>query len=648
MDGGTLNAVRHHPTFARLSTGRMNYLSVERVSKRFGPRLLFEDVSFGLERGQRMGLLARNGAGKTTLLKCIAGEDKPDTGIITFRKDIRVAYLGQDMHMHGTRTLVDEVLDNIDPVSSAIRAYEHALAKHSSDLQRTIDRMEELHAWDHEARIKGILHLFGLHDLEQPVNTLSGGQQKRLALAKTLVTKPDLVILDEPTNHLDLDMIEMLEDELDTPGMTLLLVTHDRYFLDRVCDEIVELEGGSLHRFKGNYSYYVEKRALLDEVRDATQDKLRSLMRHELEWIRKMPRARGTKSKSRVDAFKDLKEEATRKFDKDEVSLEIIGNRLGGKVIEARNLTKSFGEKVIVKGFSHSFKAGDRFGIVGSNGIGKSTFIDLLIGRQEPDAGTTSMGDTVVLGYFDQKGLQLKEDKRVIDVVRDIAEIIPMSKGRKITASQLLERFLFTKEQQQQLASLLSGGERRRLHLCTVLMANPNVLILDEPTNDLDIPTLNAMEDFLAELDVCLLVVSHDRYFMDKICSRLLVFEGEGRIKEFVGNYTELRDRKRKEKARLSAEQSQQRAAEAAASAAATSTAKSKKITYAERLELEKLDKEVPQLEERKEQLTASFAEAGITHDEMLKRGAELETLIKELDAKSERWLMLMEKAENA
>lgn len=626
----------------------MNYLSVERVSKRFGPRQLFEDVSFGLERGQRMGLLARNGAGKTTLLKCIAGQDKPDTGIITFRKDIRVAYLSQDMQMHGTRTLVDEVLDNNDPISAAIRAYEHALAKHGPDLQPAIDRMEELHAWDHEARIKGILHLFGLQDLEQPVNTLSGGQQKRLALAKTLVTKPDLVILDEPTNHLDLDMIEMLEDELDTPGMTLLLVTHDRYFLDRVCDEIVELEGGSLHRFKGNYSYYVEKRAQLDEVRDATQDKLRSLMRHELEWIRKMPRARGTKSKSRVDAFKDLKEEASKKFDKEGVSLEIIGNRLGGKVIEARNLTKSFGEKVIVKGFNHSFKAGDRFGIVGSNGIGKSTFIDLLIGRQQPDAGTTSMGDTVVLGYFDQKGLQLKEDRRVIDVVRDIAEIIPMSKGRKITASQLLERFLFTKEQQQQWASLLSGGERRRLHLCTVLMANPNVLILDEPTNDLDIPTLNAMEDFLAELNVCLLVVSHDRFFMDKVCSRLLVFEGEGRIKELVGNYTELRDRKQQEKARLSAAQSQQRAAEAAATAVATSTAKAKKMTYAERLELEKLDQEMPQLETRKEQLTASFAEAGISHDEMMKRSADLEALIKELDAKSERWLMLMEKAENA
>ncbi|MBP6572883.1 MAG: ABC-F family ATP-binding cassette domain-containing protein [Flavobacteriales bacterium] len=625
----------------------MNYLSVERVGKRFGPRQLFEDISFGLERGQKMGLLARNGAGKSTLLKCIAGLDKPDTGIITFRKDIRVAYLQQDVHLSSASSLVDEVLDNNDPVSVAIRAYEHALAKHSDDLQQAIDRMEEVHAWDHEARIKGILHLFGLEDLEQPVNTLSGGQQKRLALAKTLVTKPDLVILDEPTNHLDMDMIEMLEDELSAPGMTLLLVTHDRYFLDRVCDEIVELESGELHRFKGNYSYYVEKRAALDEVRDATQDKLRSLVRHELEWIRKMPRARGTKSKSRVDAFYDMKEEASKKFDKEDVSLEIIGNRLGGKVIEARNLTKSYGEKKIVSKFNYSFKAGDRFGIVGSNGIGKSTFVDLLIGRVQPDAGTTSMGDTVVLGYFDQKGLQLKEDRRVLDVVRDIAEIIPMSKGRKITASQLLERFLFSKEQQQHWASTLSGGERRRLHLCTVLMKNPNVLILDEPTNDLDIPTLNALEDFLAELNVCLLVISHDRFFMDKICGRLLVFEGDGHIKEFVGNYTELRERKRVEKLRLSQANAQARnAAVEAAQQEKVEKPRTKKLTYAERLELEKLNTDVPELEERKEKLTASFAEAGIGHEELLKRGAELEALIKELESKSERWLALTEKAE--
>jgi ATP-binding cassette subfamily F protein uup len=524
----------------------MNLLSVERVSKRYGVRELFHDVSFGLERGQKVGLLARNGAGKSTLLKCIAGLEKPDEGRVTYNNDIRLGYLQQDVGYTSDASVVDEMFDSDDPLSNAIKAYEHALAMHANEqlMHRAVERMEELKAWDHEARVKSVLFQFGLRDLEQPVKTLSGGQQKRLAMAKVLVNRPDLLILDEPTNHLDLDMIEQLEGELSEPSLTLLLVTHDRYFLDRVCDEIIELEQGSIARFRGSYRYYVEKKALAEDVREATQDKLRALMRHELQWMRRMPRARGTKSKSRVAAFHDLSEEAGRKVNKDEVDLEIKVNRLGGKVIEVRNLTKSLGDRKIVERFHHSFKRGDRIGLVGPNGVGKTTFIELITGRMKPDMGKVTIGETVVLGHYDQRGLRLKEDKRVIEVVRDIAEVIPLSHGKKLSASQLLERLLFDKEQQYNYVSTLSGGERRRLYLCTVLMANPNVLVLDEPTNDLDIPTLNALEDFILDLDACLIVVSHDRYFLDKVCDHLLVFEGDGRIKPFAGDYSTWRERR--------------------------------------------------------------------------------------------------------
>ncbi|MBS1583458.1 MAG: ABC-F family ATP-binding cassette domain-containing protein [Bacteroidetes bacterium] len=626
----------------------MNCLSVERVSKSFGPRQLFSDISFGLEKGQKTAIVARNGTGKSTLLKCIAGLERPDTGNITFNKGLRVGYLDQSVSMSAAHSLVDEMLDRDDPVTNAIRAYEHAVARHAEGavMQQAIDRMEELKAWDHEARVKRLLFQFGLRDLEQPVNTLSGGQQKRVAMAKVLIDMPDVLILDEPTNHLDLNMIEQLEDELGAPNVTLLLVTHDRYFLDNVCDEIIEMEFGEFTRFKGNYSYYVEKKALADEVRAATQQHLRTLMRSELEWVRKMPRARGTKSKSRLQAFDELKEQATRRFDRGQVDLEVNTSRLGGKVIEARNLTKSFGDKPIVKGFSYSLKRGDRIGIVGPNGIGKSTFLDLLTAQAPPDAGTVSIGDTVVLGVFDQKGLRLKEDKRIIEVVRDIAEVIPLTKGRTLSASQLLERFLFDKEQQYQYASTLSGGERRRLHLCTVLMKNPNVLILDEPTNDLDIATLNALEDFLTDLDVCLLVVSHDRFFMDKLCSKLLVFEGEGRIKEWVGSYTELREEQKRKAVAAKEALAPKKAEPVPDTPVATSKPKARKLTYGERLELERIDKELPQLEKRKEELLAIMAQGGTDHHAMMERSIELERTVHQLDRMGERWLELMERAE--
>lgn len=618
----------------------MNVLSVERISKRYGPRQLFKDISFGLEKGQRTAIVARNGTGKSTLLKCIAGLETPDEGTITFNKGLRTGYLDQNVAMTSDRSLTDEMLDRDDPVSSAIRSYEHLVARNEEGpaLHEAIARMTELGAWDHEARIKRLLFQFGLRNLEQPVNTLSGGQQKRLAMAKVLIDMPDLLILDEPTNHLDLGMIEQLESELTAPGTTLLLVTHDRYFLDNVCDEIIEMEFGDFTRFKGNYSYYVEKKAELEEVRNATQQNLRGLARKELEWVRKMPRARGTKSKSRLQAYENLKSLAGRDFEHKQVSIDIKSARLGGKVIDARNLTKSFGTKKIVEHFNYSLKAGDRIGIVGPNGIGKSTFIDLLTKQIEPDAGKVTIGDTVVLGYFGQQGLQLKEDKRIIEVVRDIAEAIPLSKGRTLTASQLLERFLFDKEQQYQYASTLSGGERRRLYLCTVLMKNPNVLVLDEPTNDLDIATLNALEDFLTDLDICLLIVSHDRFFMDKLCTKLLVFEGDGVVKEWVHSYTELREAQKEQ-------ERQEREPKEAPATKEKATAKTGKATYAERLELKKIDRELPKLEARKEELLKEMAEKSADHHAVMELSIKLETLARQLDEMGDRWLELMEKA---
>lgn len=619
----------------------MNCLSVERLGKRYGPRELFSEVSFGLEKGQKTAIVARNGTGKSTLLKCIAGLETPDTGTVTFNKGLRIGYLDQHVQMTATHSLVDEMLDQDDDLTKAVRDYEHALAQQADDvvMQRVVARMEELKAWDHEARVKGLLFRFGLRDLEQPVNTLSGGQQKRLAMAKVLINMPDVLILDEPTNHLDLDMIEQLEEELGAPNVTLLLVTHDRYFLDNVCDEIIEMEFGAFTRYKGNYSYYVEKKALADEVREATQQHLRGLMRRELEWVRKMPRARGTKSKSRLDAFTTIKADATRRFDREQVRIDVKTERLGGKVIEARNLTKRFGEKPIVEHFNYSFKRGDRVGIVGPNGIGKSTFIDLLTKQQQPDMGKVSIGDTVVLGTFGQQGLQPKADQRIVEVVRDIAEVIPLNKGRTLSASQLLERFLFDKEQQYQYVSTLSGGEKRRLHLCTLLMRNPNVLVLDEPTNDLDIPTLNALEDFLTDLDVCLLIVSHDRFFMDKLCTKLLVFEGGGLVKEWVGSYTELRDAKKAEP--LEAPRKPAARTERQGHVAEGP----KKLTYAERLELQRIDKEMPALEKRKEELLVIMAQGGTDHHAMMERSIELERTVSELDRMTDRWLELSERA---
>ncbi|MCB0795575.1 MAG: ABC-F family ATP-binding cassette domain-containing protein [Flavobacteriales bacterium] len=618
----------------------MNVLSVEKLAKRYGPKLLFENLSFGLERGEKAAIVARNGTGKSTLLKCLAGIETPDSGQVTLNRAIQIGYLGQEATLSGDRSLVDEMLDQDDPVSNAIRAYEHALAGRpgSTGLQQAIDRMEALGAWDHEARAKGLLHQFGLRDLERPVSELSGGQQKRLALAKCLLNGPELVVLDEPTNHLDLDMIELLEGELSRSELTVLLVTHDRYFLDNVCNVILDLDQGRLERYRGNYSYYVEKKALADEVRDATQHKLQGLMRRELEWVRRMPKARGTKSKSRVAAFDDLKEAARHKNRKEDMRLEIATERLGGKVIEVRRLVKSFGAMKIVDKFDRSFKRSDRIGLVGPNGVGKSTFIELITGRLTPDGGKVVIGDTVRLGYYDQKGLDVDPTKRVLEVVQDIAEVIPLNKGRKLSAAQLLERFLFDRDQQFHQVGTLSGGEKRRLYLCTVLMRNPNVLVLDEPTNDLDIPSLNALEEFLADLDACILVVTHDRFFLDKICDCLLVFEGDGRIREHVGSYTELRSLQQR-RPEPATDRKKVRATE-------RRTDRPRKMTYAERLELERLEVEIPAQETRRAEMLQRITDESTPHEQRAQLSMELEEVARALDLMTEKWIELSEKAD--
>jgi len=615
----------------------MNYLSVEKISKSYGIKTLFEEISFGIERGQKVALIARNGTGKSTLLKCLNGSESPDDGKIVYRNNVNVGFLDQDINLPQDKSVLDAVLQGDNEELQAIKEFERC-SMHPEDqkaLQRATDRMDSLGAWDHEARIVKVLGQLGIQDLEQKIGELSGGQQKRVALAKVLIMEPDLLILDEPTNHLDLEMIEWLEEVLAEKKVTLLMVTHDRYFLDRVCDEIIELDGGHLHRYKGNYSYFLEKKALREEVERSSIGKARSMMRKELEWVRRMPKARGTKAKYRMDAFEELKEQARKRIDEGQVKLAIKPTRLGTKTIEMHKVSMSYGERTLIDQYSYVFKRTERIGIVGINGSGKSTFLKLITGELEPTGGKVVIGDTVSFGHYRQEGVQLKADKRIIDVVRDIAEVIPMEKGKKLTAAELLERFLFDRDQQYHYVSTLSGGEKRRLHLLTVLMKNPNVLILDEPTNDLDIYTLNALEEYLLDFPGILIVVSHDRYFMDKIVDHLLVFDGEGDIKDILGNYTiyrqenELADQKSK---RVDKE-----------IVAKDEEPKIKtKLTYAERIEMKKLEKALKVLEEEKEHSTAALMQPR-SHEEIQEISEVLTKIVKDIEEKSDRWLELAE-----
>ena len=618
----------------------MNYLTVESITKTYGPKILFRDLSLMIDKGQKIALVAKNGTGKSTLMRVLTGEESPegDTGRIIVRKDIRTGYLMQDPQFEPNQTVLEAIFAADTPITQAIRAYELAMLspENEEEVQRTMHLMDDLKAWDYESNAKEILHRLKMTDFKQRVGTMSGGQVKRLALAKILIEDPDFFILDEPTNHLDLDMIEWLEQYFKKPSITLLMVTHDRYFLDNVCDHIVELDGGILYRYKGNYGDYLEKKAIRGEVDASTLDKNKKLLKRELDWMRRSPQARTTKAKSRIDGFYELKDKTQGKRDDGDIQFNIKENWLGSKIVELQYVSKSFDDKLLLKDFHYKFARMERVGIIGANGSGKSTLLRMMIGQEKPDGGKVVIGETVKFGYYGQGGLQLDKDKRVIEVITDIAEFIPLDKGAKMTAAQLLERFLFSREQQQVYASQLSGGEKRRLYLLTVLMKNPNFLILDEPTNDLDILTLNVLEDFLQEYPGCVVIVTHDRYFMDKVVDHVFVFEGEGQLRDFPGNYSEYRDFKA--------------AAEIEAKLAKTATldngkAKNErsKLGSNEKKEFNAIEKELPKLEKRKIELTNQLYDATLSGEQIMKISTELGKVVGELEEKEMRWLELSE-----
>jgi len=627
----------------------MNYLSLENVSKMYGEKVLFDNITLQIHRGEKVALVAKNGSGKSTLLRVSAGIESPEgEGARVFHaRGVRVEYLEQEPDFYEEHTILEAVFDSGNPLIQATKQYEQAML-HPEDaarMQAAIGRMEDLKAWDFEARIKEILTRLEIGDLEKPVRALSGGQKKRLALAKMVINEPELLILDEPTNHLDLDMIEWLEDYLQQPAITLLMVTHDRYFLERVCNQIVELDQGELYRYSGNYSDFLEKKATRQEIEQTEAKKNRKLLRKELEWVNRMPKARGTKAKARVDAFYEIKEKVSGRREAGELQIDIKGQRLGKKILEAHNLGKRFGDTVIVEGFDYKFKKRERVGIVGPNGVGKTTFLKLLTQQLPPDTGKVVVGDNTVFGYYTQAGIQLEEDKRVIDAVREVAEFIPMDKGQKLTAEQLLERFLFNRKQQQVYVSQLSGGERRRLFLLTVLMRNPNFLILDEPTNDLDIITLNVLEEFLLDFPGCLIVVTHDRYFMDKIVDHLFVFEGDGAIVDFIGDYSDYRayqqerEREQRRLERAAQEQSRQHKERE------REEKQGPTLSHEERKELRRLEKEIAKLEQRRQEIHQRFADAGIDPGEIERLSIELGGLDKDIEEKEARWMELAELA---
>ena len=629
----------------------MNLLSVDRVSKAYGDKLLFQELSFGIARGEKVALIARNGTGKTTLLRILAGKDVPDSGEVTYRKDVRVAYLEQEPSFDGHRTVAELIFGDENPVVQLTRQYELALEQHSREntpasarnLEEMTHRMDAANAWDYEARIRQVLGQLDIHDLDRKILGFSGGQQKRIALAKVLVEPSDLLILDEPTNHLDVEMVEWLEGYLGRANLSLLLVTHDRYFLDNVTDRILELDLGKIFAYDGNYAFFLEKKAEREEAESRTQDKLRNLFRTELEWVRRMPKARGTKSKARIDAFHDLKDRMGGKRKEDGLELDVKMNRIGGKIIESKKVYKAFGDRTILKGFDYTFRTGERVGIVGKNGCGKTTFLNIISGKEPPDSGKVNIGETVVFGFYSQAGLQVKEDKRVIEVVREHADVIQLADGSKVSAGQFLQLFQFPPSLQQTYVSKLSGGERRRLHLLTVLIRNPNFLILDEPTNDLDLLTLATLEEFLLHYSGCLVIVSHDRYFMDKLVDHLLVFEGEGKIRDYNGTYSELRiDQEEREKAADQAAVLERKAREQEAPAKETAR---KKLTYKERLEFERLESEIAALEAKKADLTGLLNGGSSDHAALSGWAHELEPVLQQLDEKSMRWLELSELA---
>lgn len=624
----------------------MNYLSVENLGKNYGERVLFEGLTFGLSQGDKMALIANNGTGKSSMLKIIAGADVSDEGSVTLRNGIRTGYLSQEPNFDNSLTIEKLITESQTEITKLIKEYEQALINIEKDhnshnnksLEELTTKMDKVNAWDYERRIKQILSKFNINDLSQEVGDLSGGQKKRLSLALLLLDEPELLLLDEPTNHLDVEMIEWLEKYLQQQKITLLMVTHDRYFLDRVCNHILELEDGKLFHHSGNYAYFLEKRAEREAIYDTDLSKAGKLMKKELEWMRRSPKARTTKSKARITNFEIIKEKASNKKVKHELNLEIKMSRIGGKILELKKVYKSYDDLKILNGFDYTFKKGERIGIVGKNGVGKSTFLNILTGLEKPDSGKVNIGETIVYGYFSQKGIQLKEDKRVIDSLKEIAEVIIMANGSKVTASQMLTHFMFPPKTQHTFVSKLSGGEKRRLYLLMVLMKNPNFLILDEPTNDLDLLTLNKLEEFLLQFSGCLIIVSHDRYFMDKLTDHLFVFKGDGIIKDEYCSYSEYR-----EKQLIEEKKNKDQAAQIKLATVDKEVKKTKKISFKDKFEYEQLEKEIELLEMSKKKLEEELVVEGLSFQDINKKSDELGKVILELDEKTMRWLELDE-----
>lgn len=624
-----------------------SFLQVEGLTKSFGDLVLFRDISFGIAEGERIGLIAKNGSGKTTLLNILTGKEPYDSGAVVFRRDLRVAYLEQDPAYPENLTVLEACFHSGNDVTDLIAEYERVInSKDHSGLDAILQKMDILQAWDYEHRAKQILGQLKITDFEQKISQLSGGQLKRVALANVLITEPDLIILDEPTNHLDLDMVEWLEEYLQRSRLSLLMVTHDRYFLDRVCNEIIEIDQQQLYQYKGNFSYYLEKRDERISAQNAELDRANNILRKELEWMRRQPQARATKAKSRIDAFYDLEKKAQQVRDAGNVQLQMKGTYIGNKIFEAQHVYKSFGEIKILEDFNYVFARYEKLGIVGNNGTGKSTFIKMLMGEVAPDKGGFDIGETVKFGYYSQDGLKFDEQMKVLDVVQNIAEVIDLGNGSRLTASQFLQHFLFPPEKQHNFVYKLSGGEKRRLYLCTVLITNPNFLVLDEPTNDLDIVTLNILEEYLQQFKGCVIVVSHDRYFMDKVVDHLLAFQGNARIKDFPGNYTQYREwkevqdllEKEKEQAAKPKEEKVQQQVQ-------PKNDEKKKLSFKEKREFEELDALIPQLEEEKANLENELSSGTLSTDELLQKSNRISQLIEAIEEKTMRWLELSELA---
>lgn len=627
--------------FRYLQKNALNYLTVENISKSYGELQLFKDLSFSIHKDDKIAFVAKNGSGKTSILNILSGADTPDDGQVIIRNGLRLSFLSQSPDFEEELSIEQTIFNSDLPILKVIDNYEKALL-HPEDqesYQKAFEQMDIHNAWDFEVQYKQILFQLKLENIDQKIKTMSGGQKKRLALANALINNPDLLILDEPTNHLDLEMIEWLESYFAKSQLTLFMVTHDRYFLERVCNEIIELDHGKLYSYKGNYSYYLENKEARIANETVETGKAKQLYKKELDWMRRQPKARTTKSKSRIDDFHVIKEKAHQRRKDHQVQLELNMERLGSKIVEFHNVSKSFGEKTILNKFEYVFKRGERIGIIGKNGTGKSTFLNMLTKNLTPDAGKIVIGDTVKFGYYTQSGIDVKPGQKVIEVIKEFGEFIPLTKGRQISAGQLLERFLFDRKKQYDYVEKLSGGEQKRLYLCTVLIQNPNFLILDEPTNDLDIVTLNVLEEFLLDFPGCLLVVSHDRYFMDKIVDHLFVFKGEGEVEDFPGNYTDYRDY---EASVPPVESSKTENAESAS----IKQNEASKLSYNEQKELKSLESKIRSLELDKKAMEAKFNDTSLSQEQINKLSEQLQTIIDDIATKESRWFELSEKLE--